>query len=165
MPLLGDFHRILKAQPEREARDIALRYERYVSGALSFFNHHSNVSFDRRTTNVDFKDLSENMRAFGIIAVLECVRNRMYRNFERGVTTWLYIDEVQSLFGHPSIIEYFSRFWAEGRKFNLVATGITQNSVHMLEHEEARNMVLNSDFILLHKQSPLDRRAWASCWT
>ncbi|MDD2589050.1 MAG: conjugal transfer protein TraC, partial [Atopobiaceae bacterium] len=25
---------------------------------------------------------------------------------------------------------------------------------------EARNMVLNSDFVLLHKQSPLDRKAW-----
>ena len=159
-PLLGDFHRILKAQPELEARDIALRYERYVEGALSFFNRPSNVTFDRRITNVDFRDLSENMRAFGIITVLECVRNRMYRNFDRGVTTWLYIDEVQSLFGHPSIIAYFSRFWAEGRKFNLIATGITQNSVYMLDHEEARNMVLNSDFILLHKQSPLDRRAW-----
>lgn len=159
-PLLGDFHRILKAQPEPEARDIALRYERYVEGALSFFNRPSNVTFDRRITNVDFRDLSENMRAFGIITVLECVRNRMYRNFDRGVTTWLYIDEVQSLFGHPSIIAYFSRFWAEGRKFNLIATGITQNSVYMLDHEEARNMVLNSDFILLHKQSPLDRRAW-----
>ncbi len=161
LPLLGDFHRILAGQPEPEARDIALRYERYVKGALSFFNHPSNVSFERRVTNIDFKDLSENMRAFGIIAVLECVRNRMYYNFERGVTTWLYIDEVQSLFGHPSIIAYFSKFWAEGRKFNLVCTGITQNSVYMLEHDEARNMVLNSDFILLHKQSPLDRKAWA----
>lgn len=161
LPLLEDFHRILKEQPELEARTIALRYERYVKGALSFFNHPSNVSFERRVTNIDFKDLSENMRAFGIIAVLECVRNRMYYNFERGVTTWLYIDEVQSLFGHPSVITYFSKFWAEGRKFNLVCTGITQNSVYMLDHEEARNMVLNSDFILLHKQSPLDRRAWA----
>lgn len=161
LPLLGDFHRILASQPEPEARDIALRYERYVKGALSFFNHPSNVSFERRVTSIDFKDLSENMRAFGIIAVLECVRNRMYYNFERGVTTWLYIDEVQSLFGHPSIIAYFSKFWAEGRKFNLVCTGITQNSVYMLEHDEARNMVLNSDFILLHKQSPLDRKAWA----
>ena len=161
LPLLGDFHRILRDQPEPEARDIALRYERYVKGALSFFNHPSNVSFERRVTNIDFKDLSENMRAFGVIAVLECVRNRMYYNFERGVTTWLYIDEVQSLFGHPSIIAYFSKFWAEGRKFNLVCTGITQNSVYMLEHDEARNMVLNSDFILLHKQSPLDRKAWA----
>ena len=160
LPLLGDFHRILSEQPEREARDIALRYERYVKGALSFFNHESNVTFEKRVTNVDFKDLSENMRAFGIVAVLETVRNRMYYNFERGVTTWLYIDEVQSLFGHPAVITYFSKFWAEGRKFNLVCTGITQNSVYMLEHEEARNMVLNSDFILLHKQSPLDRKAW-----
>ena len=160
-PLLGDFHRILKGQPEPEARDIALRYERYVEGALSFFNHPSNVGFERRITNIDFKDLSENMRAFGIIAVLESVRNRMYYNYERGVTTWLYIDEVQSLFGHPAIISYFSKYWAEGRKFNLIATGITQNSVYMLDHEEARNMVLNSDFVLLHKQSPLDRKAWA----
>ena len=159
-PLLGDFHRILTEQPEPEARDIALRYERYVKGSLAFFNHPSNVTFTRRVTNIDFKDLSENMRAFGIIAVLESVRNRMYYNYERGVTTWLYIDEVQSLFGHPAIITYFSKFWAEGRKFNLIATGITQNSVYMLDHEEARNMVLNSDFILLHKQSPLDRRAW-----
>lgn len=161
LPLLGDFYDALLVQPEREAAEIALRYERYVKGALSFFNHESDVTFERRITNIDFKDLSENMRAFGIVAVLECVRNRMYYNFERGVTTWLYIDEVQSLFGHPSVISYFSKFWAEGRKFNLVCTGITQNSVYMLEHEEARNMVLNSDFILLHKQSPLDRKAWA----
>ena len=161
LPLLGDFYDILREQPEPEARDIALRYERYVTGALSFFNHESNVTFDKRITNIDFKDLSENMRAFGVIAVLETVRNRMYYNFERGVTTWLYIDEVQSLFGHPAIISYFSKFWAEGRKFNLICTGITQNSVYMLDHEEARNMVLNSDFILLHKQSPLDRKAWA----
>ena len=95
-----------------------------------------------------------------MLTALEAVRNRMYYNFERGVTTWLYIDEVQSLFSHPAIISYFSKFWAEGRKFNLICTGITQNSIYMLEHEEARNMVLNSDYIMLLKQSPLDRREW-----
>ena len=161
VPVLQDLYDILREQPEPEARGIALRYERFCVGATSFFNHESNVSLDRHVTNVDFRELSESMRAFGIIAVLESVRNRMYYNFERGVTTWLYIDEVQSLFGHPAIISYFSKFWAEGRKFNLVATGITQNSVYMLDHEEARNMVLNSDFIMLHKQSPLDRKAWS----
>ena len=31
----------------------------------------------------------------------------------------------------------------------------------MLAHESARNMVLNSDFCLLHKQSALDRKSWA----
>ena len=131
-----------------------------MKGALSFFNHQSNVGFENRITNVDFKDLSQNMRVFGMLTALEAVRNRMYANFERGVTTWLYIDEVQSLFGHPAIISYFSKFWAEGRKFNLICTGITQNSTYMLEHEDARNMVLNSDFVLLHKQSHLDRKSW-----
>lgn len=161
-PQLEDFYAILLEQPEREARDIALRYERYVKGALSFFNHQSDSFFDTRVTNIDFKDLNSNMRVFGMLTALEAVRNRMYANFERGVTTWLYIDEVQSLFGHPAIISYFSKFWAEGRKFNLICTGITQNSVYMLEHEEARNMVLNSDYVMLLKQSPLDRQAWSS---
>ena len=165
IPVLGDFYRILVEQPEREARDIALRYERFVKGALSFFNRQSNVTFKNRVTNVDLHDLSSNMRVFGMLTALEAVRNRMYENFERGVTTWLYIDEVQSLFGHPAIIEYFSKFWAEGRKFNLICTGITQNSTYMLTHESARNMVLNSDFCLLHKQSALDRKSWVDLLT
>ena len=162
---LEDFYRVLVEQPEREARDIALRYERFVKGALSFFNRQSNVAFKNRVTNVDLHDLSSNMRVFGMLTALEAVRNRMYENFERGVTTWLYIDEVQSLFGHPAIIEYFSKFWAEGRKFNLICTGITQNSTYMLTHESARNMVLNSDFCLLHKQSALDRKSWVDLLT
>ena len=114
MPTLSDFHEILVEQPEVEARDIALRYERYVTGALSFFNRQSNVGFHNRITNIDLHDLSTNMRVFGMLTALEAVRNRMYANFERGVTTWLYIDEVQSLFGHPTIIDYFAKFWAEG---------------------------------------------------
>ena len=159
-PTLGDLYEKLLAQEEREARDIALRYERYAVGAQSFFSHESDVDLSNRIVDIDLRDLTSNLRTFGMLTALESVRNRMYSNYERGVTTWLYIDEVQSLFEHPAIVSYFSRFWAEGRKFGLVATGITQNSVYMLEHEEARNMVLNSDFILLHKQSPVDRRAW-----
>lgn len=161
VPTLSDLRHSLLSQPEPEARDIALRYERYTKGSLSFFNHESNVGFRSRVTNVDLHELSQNMRVFGMLTALEIVRNRMYANYERGVTTWLYIDEVQSLFDHPAVVSYFSKFWAEGRKFNLICTGITQNSVYMLEHEEARNMVLNSDFVLLHRQSPVDRRAWA----
>lgn len=161
VPTLSDFHEILLAQPETEARDIALRYERYVTGALSFFNRQSNVGFANRITNIDLHDLSTNMRVFGMLTALEAVRNRMYENFERGVTTWLYIDEVQSLFGHPTIIDYFAKFWAEGRKFNLICTGISQNTSHMLTHERARTMILNSDFMLLHKQASQDLAAWA----
>lgn len=164
-PTLTDFHEILVDQPESEAREIALRYERYVTGALSFFNRQSNVTFRNRITNIDLHDLSTNMRVFGMLTALEAVRNRMYENYERGVTTWLYIDEVQSLFGHPTIIDYFAKFWAEGRKFNLICTGISQNTSHMLTQERARTMVLNSDFILLHKQASQDLAAWSDMLT
>ena len=160
LPTLEDFHAILTDQPEAEARDIALRYERYVRGAFSFFNGQSNVGFENRITNIDMHELGQNMKVFGMLTALEMVRNRVMVTPPRNVITWLYIDEVQSLFGHPTIVDYFARLWREGRKFGLICTGISQNTSHMLLNSNARDMVINSDFFLLHKQGPADLEAW-----
>ncbi len=89
------------------------------------------------------------------------VRNRMYQNFAEERTTWLFIDEVQSLFKHPAVIAYFESFWAEGRKFGLVATGLSQNASFMLGSDIGSTMILNSDYLMLHKQSTVDRDLWA----
>lgn len=158
--LIGDVHAQLRLQPEPEARFVALRLERYVDGALSIFNHESNVEFDNAMTCFSFRDLPDSMRSFGMVAALEFIRNRMYRNFERGVTTWLYVDEVQGLFGHPATISYLSRLWAEGRKFGLIATGITQNATYLLDNAQGRTLILNSDFLMLFKQSLTDGEKW-----
>ncbi len=85
----------------------------------------------------------------------------VYYNAQRGVRTWLYVEEMQSLFAYPTVLNYFSRFSNEGRKFGLLLTGITQNATAMLENDAARNIVLNADFVMLLKQSPLDRMKWA----
>lgn len=158
--LIGDVHAELTRQPDPEARFIALRLERYVDGALSIFNHPSNVEFDNPMMCFSFRDLPDSMRAFGMVAALEFIRNRMYRNFERGVTTWLYVDEVQGLFGHPATISYLARLWAEGRKFGLIATGITQNATYLLDNPQGRTLILNSDFLMLFKQSLTDGEKW-----
>ena len=158
--LIGDVHEELKHQHDPEARFIALRLERYVDGALSIFNHPSNVKFDNPMMCFSFRDLPDSMRAFGMVAALEFIRNRMYRNFDRGVTTWLYVDEVQGLFGHPATISYLSRLWAEGRKFGLIATGITQNATYLLDNPQGRTLILNSDFLMLFKQSLTDGEKW-----
>ena len=100
------------------------------------------------------------MKVFGMLTALEMVRNRVMVTPPRDVVTWLYIDEVQSLFGHPTIVDYFARLWREGRKFGLICTGISQNTSHMLLNANARDMVINSDFFLLHKQGPADLEAW-----
>lgn len=93
-PLLEDFYNKLLEQPEPEAKTIALRYERFVTGAQSFFNHQSNVDFKSRIVDFNLKDLPDSMLVFGLINVCEAVRNRMYFNAKRGVRTWLYVEEM-----------------------------------------------------------------------
>lgn len=109
-PLLEDFYNKLLEQPEPEAKTIALRYERFVTGAQSFFNHQSNVDFKSRIVDFNLKDLPDSMLVFGLINVCEAVRNRMYFNAKRGVRTWLYVEEMQSMFAYPTVLNYFSRF-------------------------------------------------------
>lgn len=159
-PILQDFYDILKEQPEPDAQVIALRYERYVKGSMSFFNNHSNVSFSNRIIDFNLKELPDNMLVFALINVCEAVRNRMYFNASRNVRTWLYVEEMQSMFAYPTVLRYFSRFANEGRKFGMLLTGITQNASAMLDNEAARNIVTNADFLMLLKQSALDRKEW-----
>lgn len=160
-PLLEDFYGILREQPEPEAQVIALRYERFVRGSMSFFNHHTTVDFNARIVDFNLKELPDSMLVFGLINVCEAVRNRMYFNHQRGVRTWLYVEEMQSMFAYPTVLNYFSRFSNEGRKFGLLLTGITQNATAMLANEAAQNIVLNADFLMLLKQSPIDRMEWS----
>ncbi|HEL0714393.1 TPA: DUF87 domain-containing protein [Streptococcus equi subsp. zooepidemicus] len=160
-PTLQDFYDIAREQPEHQAANIALRYERFVKGAMDFFNHQSNTDFNSRIIDFNLKDLPDSMLVFALINVCEAVRNRMYFNNKRGVRTWLYVEEMQSLFAYPTVLNYFSRFSNEGRKFGLLLTGITQNAVAMLNNKHAQNIVLNADFLMLLKQSPLDRMRWS----
>ncbi len=163
VPLLGDFHAILCDEslcPEPAARRIALRYERFVTGSMSFFNQPSNVDWSQRIVDIDVRELPDSMLVFALIAMCEAARNQMYANFERGVRTWIYIEEIQSLFQYPAVLNYFSRFANEARKFGGIVTGITQSSTAMLESREARDLVLNADYIVLLKQSALDRERW-----
>lgn len=159
-PTLQDFYDICREQPEHAAQVIALKYERFVKGSMDFFNHQSNIGWDSRIVDFNLKDLPDSMLVFALINVCEAVRNRMYYNAKRGVRTWLYVEEMQSMFAYPTVLNYFSRFSNEGRKFGLLLTGITQNATAMLDNAAARNIVLNADFIMLLKQSPLDRMKW-----
>lgn len=163
IPTLGDFHEVLKSKehcPEPQAETIALRYERFVNGSMSFFNNQSNIDWDKRIVDVNLRSLPDSMLVFALINVCEAIRNQMYANHAKGRRTWIYIEEIQSMFAYPTVLSYFSRFANEARKFGGIITGITQNSVAMLENEKARALVLNADYIMLLKQSPVDRNVW-----
>lgn len=159
-PILEDLYRTLQRQPEPVAAQIALRYERYVKGATDFFNHASNVDFDARIVDLNLKEVPESMIVFALITLCESVRFQMYRNHERGIRTWLYIEEMESLFKYSTVLNYFARFSRECRKFGMYLTGITQSAESMMRNPEASTIVKQSDFVMLLRQSKEDRDYW-----
>jgi len=160
-PLLEDFYKRLNAQPEEQAKELALRYRNVVRGPQSFFNHPTNVSFDNRVVDLSLRELPDSMVVFALITICEAVRNEMYKNHEAGIRTWFYVEEIESLFKYPTVLSYFSRFANEGRKFGLLMTGISQSAKALLENAAAAAIIRNSDFLFLLRQSPEDRMNWA----
>lgn len=158
-PTLSDLRDVLAEQPEPEADDLSVALELYCGDHFGCFDHETNVPFSRRLTCFAFKDLGTTARSMAMLMTLDYAWARMMANYKRGVSTWLYIDEVQSFFsGGNAVFEYFNRFWSEGRAFGLVATGISQLPERILEHPEAKHLMDNSEFKLLLKQGDKNRR-------
>ena len=73
VPILGDLHRILLEQPEKEARLIATALEIYVSGSLNVFNHRTNVNIQNRLVCFDIKELGKQLKKLGMLIVQDQV--------------------------------------------------------------------------------------------
>lgn len=66
--ILGDLHRILLEEPEKEARLIATALEIYVTGSLNvFFNHRTNVDIQNRLVCFDIKELGKQAGQLGML--------------------------------------------------------------------------------------------------
>ena len=64
---------ILMAQPEEEAKDIALSLELFVNGSLNIFNHQTNVDVDNRFTVYGIRDLGTELSPITMLANSEFV--------------------------------------------------------------------------------------------
>ena len=157
-PTLSDFYEVLKEQDEPVAAPLVTAYELYVEGGMSYFNRQTTFKIDSRITSFSFKGLSEDMKVFAMLVVLDWVYNRTLFNHERGIRTWLYIDEVQSLFSNDAVVRYFDKFWSEGRAWGMIPTGITQTVGRLVRNETAQNLLRTSGFLALMRQSDLDKQ-------
>ncbi|WP_165004979.1 MULTISPECIES: VirB4-like conjugal transfer ATPase, CD1110 family [unclassified Enterococcus] len=157
MPTFIDFYNILKIQEEEEARQLVMDLEIYIEGSLSVFSAQTNVDITKRLVIYDIKDLGKQLKTMGMLIVLDQVWNRITENRERGVRTWLYIDEMQLLFTNEYSENYFFELWSRARKWGAIPTGITQNVETLLLSDLARRMLSNSDFVMMLNQAKSDR--------
>ena len=156
-PTLQDFREELLRQPEPEAHSLALELELFTRGSLNTFAKQTNVDTSNRLICYDILELGEQLRAIGMLVILDSILNRITRNRQQGKQTYIIIDEIYLLFMHEYSAQFLYKLWKRVRKYGAFCTGITQNVADLLQSYTARTMLSNSEFIIMLNQAATDR--------
>ncbi len=92
-----------------------------------------------------------------MLVILDNIINRISKNRKEGKTTYIFIDEIYLLFKYEYTSLFIKKLWKRIRKYGGCATGITQNVDEILSNNEARQMLSNSELIIMLNQSTTDR--------
>ena len=161
-PTFEDFYELLLAQPQQEAHMLALAIENYAIGNQDLFSHHTNVDTSSRLITYDLKDIGSNkMKELGVQICLNDIWNRIMTNRLKGKYTWFFIDEFYLLTQSESSANFLQKVFKRARKYGGIPTGITQNVEDILAQNQSRTMLSNSDFVMMLRQAPLDRKELA----
>ncbi|NLD11103.1 MAG: DUF87 domain-containing protein [Clostridiales bacterium] len=160
-PTLRDFRDELLRQEEPEAKSLALELELFTRGSLNTFAKQTNVNTDNRLICYDILELGEQLRAIGMLVILDSILNRITSNRQKGKQTFLFIDEIYLLFMHEYSAQFLFKLWKRVRKYGAYCTGITQNVDDLLQSHTARTMLSNSEFIVMLNQAATDREELA----
>ena len=155
-PTLQDFHDELMRQPEEEAHGLALELELFTHGSLNTFAKHTNVDTDNSLICYDILDLGKHLLPVGMLVVLDSIWQRVTRNRQKGIKTYIFIDEIYLLFQQEYSANFLYTLWKRVRKYGAYCTGITQNVDDMLQSHTARTMLANSEFIVMLNQGGKD---------
>ncbi|MGN0672919.1 MAG: VirB4-like conjugal transfer ATPase, CD1110 family, partial [Anaerovoracaceae bacterium] len=161
MPTLRDFYNELRKQQGYDAVELATALEIYAVGSQSLFSERTNVDCNNRFTVFDIKDVGSSLKTLALLVVLDNVWNQIVDGRSKGRHVWFYIDEIYLLFKSDSSAEFLRTLYKRARKYGGIPTGITQNVADILEHDIARTMLSNSEFIQMLNQAPLDRNQLA----
>ena len=160
MPTLETFLECMKEETEnvsQEMKDkLIITIDMYVNGSAKYFNNRTNVDTKNRFIAYDIRDLNGNLKTQSMLLILDYIWNRLAENKEKGRKTYVFIDEAHLLFADEYSLDYLQMLWKRARKYGGILSGITQNVDDLLKDYKSRNMLANSEFIVLLKQNPTD---------
>ena len=139
------------------ADDIALQLQLFTVGSQDTFAHQTNVDIQNRLVCYDIRELGENMKTMGMLIIMDNIINRISKNRAKGKNTWLYVDEFYLMLKQNYTAQAFDELWKRVRKYGGLGTSATQNVNVLLESSMGRNMLSNSEFVVMLNQSGKDR--------
>jgi len=150
-PLLEDLFKIFTGMETPEAKELADRLEKFITGsAAGIFNQKSNFDLKNRFTVFGIRDLEENLRPVAMYIVLDYIWNRVRKEKKKRV---LVVDEAWYLIQHKDSGAYLHNFAKRARKYSLGLTTITQDVEDFLSTDEGKAIITNSSLQIILKQS------------
>ena len=80
-----------------EALDLTQKIKMYITGSMDIFSKETNVNLNSRFIVYDISQLTTKFKPFGFMALEENIWQRVVKNNAKGITTWVYFDEIQVL--------------------------------------------------------------------
>lgn len=158
IPRLIDFKNELEKRNESVAKELALEMNIFVSGSLNLFNFETNINMSNRLVCFGIRDLGDRLFSMAMVVTMEYIKERVKKNQEKGIATWVYLDEYHVLLGNEYTENYLYRFIKEVRKM-LGITGLaTQNVKDFIRAYKPATMLENCECIVLLKQGPSDAK-------
>ena len=152
IPTFEDFYTALTRHESQEAHALAQALEIYVHGSLNLFNGRTNVDTANRVLCFSTRNLGKQLRVMGMSIIQDFCWNLISRNQVEEKTTWLWNDEIHHSLRNPNTADWLLNIWKRGRKYGLIATGMTQEVRDVCRTEESKALIANSEFIMLYRQ-------------
>ena len=150
-PLIEDLYKTFLGMETDEAKELATRLEKFVSGSASgIFNQRSNFDIKNPFTVFGIRDLEENLRPVAMYIVLDYIWSRIRKDKRKRV---LVVDEAWYLIKQKDSGAYLHSFAKRARKYLLGLTTITQDVEDFLSTDEGKAIITNSSLQIILKQS------------
>lgn len=149
-PSMYDFQQILKKYPD--TNELVISLERLITGSFNMFGQKSTVDSHAKVTVYGFQNVSKDMFGVSNFIIMESLQQRCFENYQRGVATWIYVDEGHEFLKTEQSANYMQVLWRELRKNYGFCTGITHEVADICSNDISRAMITSSSFIMLLRQ-------------
>ena len=137
MPILGDLHKLLEANPLTQR--LAIIVSRFVTGSAQSFNQQTNVNLENKYVVIDISELKGKLLPVGMFIGLDYVWDQV--KSDRTKRKAIYIDEIWQLIGASSnrqAGEFCQEIFKIARGYGAAAIAASQDLSDFFSLEDGR---------------------------
>jgi conjugal transfer ATP-binding protein TraC len=153
-PIMEDLYKTLLGMEDVQARELALRLEKFIKGSLSgIFNQQSNFDIRNPFTSFNLKMLEDELRPIAMHIILDFVWTKVRRSVKKRL---LVLDEAWYMMRYEDSAAFIYGIAKRSRKYYLALTTATQDVQDFLSTDYGKAVLSNSSIQMLLKQSPTE---------